>query len=109
VPVGSNAAHAPDVPRIGGSSPADALRDTGAVPSRPLQNLAVGGIPGAVVLAHADGFSWDEALMVLAPIALLAGVLLYVNRKLKGGLGVPGEPVDDAPADAEPTGDRPAP
>ena len=32
--------------------------------------------------------------MVLAPIAILAGILLYVNTKLQRGLG------DDAPADA---------
>jgi len=38
------------------------------------------------VLAHADSFNWDEALLVLAPIALIAGVLLYVNRKLQHGL-----------------------
>jgi hypothetical protein len=42
--------------------------------------------PAGVLLAHADGFSWDEALMVLAPIAIVAGVLLYVNRKLQRGL-----------------------
>jgi len=40
-----------------------------------------------VLLAHADGFNWDEALMVLAPIAIIAGVLLYANNKLQRGLG----------------------
>jgi hypothetical protein len=40
-----------------------------------------------VVLAHANGFSWVEALMVLAPIAVLAAILLYVNNKLRRGLG----------------------
>ena len=38
------------------------------------------------MLAHDDSFNWDEALLVLAPIALIAGVLLYVNRKLQHGL-----------------------
>ena len=42
---------------------------------------------GRVLLAHADGFNWDEALMVLAPIAIIAAVLLYVNGKLQRGLG----------------------
>jgi hypothetical protein len=47
------------------------------------------------VLAHADGFNWDEALMVLAPIAIIAAVLLYVNRKLSAGLDDPANgPVD---------------
>jgi hypothetical protein len=53
---------------------------------------------GDVVLAHANGFSWDEALMVLAPIAVIAAILLYVNNKLRRGLGDQllgeGEPAD---------------
>ena len=40
-----------------------------------------------MLLAHADGFNWDEALMVLAPIAIIAGILLYANNKLQRGLG----------------------
>ena len=53
---------------------------------------------GRVLLAHADGFSWDEALMVLAPIAILAGILLYVNTKLQRGIeqADPGDPADGA-------------
>lgn len=54
--------------------------------------------PATVVLAHADGFSWDEALMVLAPIALVAGALLYVNNKLKQGIGEEAGPDEDPPA-----------
>ncbi len=51
---------------------------------------------GPVLLAHADGFNWDEALLVLAPIAIIAGVLLYANNKLQRGLGdqPPDEPDD---------------
>jgi hypothetical protein len=63
-----------------------------------------------VLLAHADGFSWDEALMVLAPIAILAGILLYVNTKLQRGIGQadPGDAVGDAD-DADPERDDVAP
>jgi len=55
-------------------------------PSRTPSPPAWAAAPLAVVLAHADSFNWDEALLVLAPIALIAGVLLYVNRKLQHGL-----------------------
>lgn len=55
----------------------------------------------AVVLAHADGFNWDEALLVLAPIAVLAAVLLWVNRKLQRS-----SEDDPAPLDARPAPDE---
>jgi len=35
------------------------------------------------VLAHATGFSWDEALMVLAPVAALMALLLVANNRAK--------------------------
>ena len=31
--------------------------------------------------AHASGFNWDEGLMVLAPIALVAGLLVWAWRR----------------------------
>jgi hypothetical protein len=65
---------------------------------------------GEVVFAHANGFSWDEALMVLAPIAVLAAILLYVNNKLRRGLGdqlLDDEPLGDRHLDDEPVDDRP--
>ena len=31
--------------------------------------------------AHASGFNWDEALLVLAPIALVAGLLFWARRR----------------------------
>ena len=40
-----------------------------------------------VIIAHATGFTWDEALLVMAPIAAIAGVVLLVNsrvNKLRG-------------------------
>lgn len=68
-----------------------------------------------MVLAHANGFSWDEALMVLAPIAVLAAILLYVNNKLRRGLGdqllgdgEPGEPVVEAPSSGAPDATTPS-
>ena len=72
-------------------------------PFTPRPALAAG--PIAVVLAHADGFNWDEALLVLAPIAVLAAVLLWVNRKLQRGIGSEPEPGDARPASDE---DHPA-
>jgi hypothetical protein len=54
-----------------------------------------------VLLAHADGFNWDEALLVLAPIAIIAGVLLYANNKLQRGLG--DQLLEDPETDTAPT------
>ena len=31
--------------------------------------------------AHASGFNWDEGLMVLAPIAFVAGLLIWARRR----------------------------
>ena len=31
--------------------------------------------------AHASGFNWDEGLMVLAPIGLVAGLLVWARRR----------------------------
>jgi hypothetical protein len=31
--------------------------------------------------AHASGFNWDEGLLVLAPIALVAGLLMWARRR----------------------------
>ena len=36
---------------------------------------------GAAVLAHQGG--WDEALLVLVPVAVFAGILLLANRRAK--------------------------
>jgi hypothetical protein len=33
------------------------------------------------MLAHASGFGWDEALMVLAPIALVGALLNWARRR----------------------------
>jgi hypothetical protein len=35
------------------------------------------------LFAHAGGFSWDEALLVMAPIALVAGLLFLANSRAK--------------------------
>jgi hypothetical protein len=34
-----------------------------------------------VIVAHATGFSWDEALLVLAPVAVLALLVWLANRR----------------------------
>jgi uncharacterized membrane protein len=33
------------------------------------------------LLAHADGFSWDEALLVMAPLVIIGGLLWIANRR----------------------------
>jgi hypothetical protein len=82
------------------------------------------GTVTAEVLAHAGG--WDELLIVLAPLVLVAGLLWAANRRAKrllteqqaaaaaaepapsAGTGPNDEPA--SPAAKDPTGDRvPAP
>ena len=39
-------------------------------------------MPGpAFLLAHAGAFSWDEALLVMAPLLAVAGLLWRANRR----------------------------
>jgi hypothetical protein len=38
---------------------------------------------GVPIFAHANGFGWDEALMVMAPIAAVAGLLFLANSRAK--------------------------
>ena len=65
------------------------------------------------VLAHAGGFSWDEALLVMAPIAGVAGVLFLANSRAKklgrdadpGGTGPEPASRDDAVGEDAVTGD----
>jgi hypothetical protein len=35
----------------------------------------------APIFAHASGFSWDEALLVLAPLLVIGAVLVAINRR----------------------------
>jgi len=37
----------------------------------------------ALVLGHGGRFTWDEALMVLVPLGLFAGLLALANRRAK--------------------------
>lgn len=54
------------------------------------------------LLAHAGGFSWDEALLVMAPIALVAGLLFLANARAKTLQARSREPADpDATDDRE--------
>jgi hypothetical protein len=58
------------------------------------------------LLAHASGFSWDEALLVMAPLAVIGGLLWLANRRAgrlpqDGGAELP-------EADAEADGAPPA-
>jgi hypothetical protein len=62
------------------------------------------------ILAHADGFNWDEAVMVLAPIVTVAALLALANKRA-GALQDPdpGEPADQSVTDDTTSGDRSAP
>ena len=48
------------------------------------------------MFAHATGFSWDEALMVMVPIAIVAGVLFLANSRAKQLGDDAGDPADGA-------------
>jgi len=37
--------------------------------------------PLALVLGHASGFSWDEGLLVMAPLVVIGGLLWLANRR----------------------------
>lgn len=36
-----------------------------------------------MIVAHASGFSWDEALIVLTPIALVTFLLTVARRRVR--------------------------
>jgi hypothetical protein len=56
------------------------------------------------LLAHASGFSWDEALLVLAPLVVIGGLLGLANRRAARLNDA--EPAGDGDGD-EPVGDEP--
>jgi hypothetical protein len=43
------------------------------------------------LIAHASGFSWDEGILILGPLAVIAGLLAVASRRAKasGGLDEP--------------------
>jgi len=43
------------------------------------------------VIAHASGFSWDEALLILGPIAVIVALLAVARKRAASGI-VPDEP-----------------
>jgi hypothetical protein len=46
----------------------------------------------AQVLAHASGFSWDEALLVFGPLAVIVALLVVARRRaLRAGVDEPAE------------------
>jgi hypothetical protein len=59
-------------------------------------------MPPAELLAHASGFSWDEALLVMAPLAVIGALLWLANRRV-GRLPEDGDAeVPDAESDGAP-------
>ncbi len=54
------------------------------------------------IFAHATGFTWDEALMVMAPIAVVAALLFLANKRAQhlrdDDVAAAGGPVDAAAA-----------
>lgn len=65
----------PDAP-----PPAGGHRRAGPTPSRENRPVLIAAT-GPAVLAHQGG--WDEALMVLVPIAVFTGLLALANRRAK--------------------------
>ena len=57
------------------------------------------------LLAHAGGFSWDEALLVMTPLLVIAGLLWLANRRA-GRLDRNPGPDPDAPAQQPVPGDQ---
>ena len=53
------------------------------------------GDPEPLLIAHAGG--WDEALLLGAPLVVVAGLLFVANRRAKRALGE-----DDAGGDSTP-------
>lgn len=58
----------------------------------------------AALLAHQGG--WDEILLVLAPIAIFAALLVVANRRANSMGGAPGRDRANGDANDRP-GDRP--
>ncbi len=54
-----------------------------------------------VLFGHDSGFSWDEALLVMTPIAIVAGALFLANQRAKRYGDEEGHAEGDAPADEE--------
>jgi hypothetical protein len=52
--------------------------------------------PLAVVLGHASGFSWDEGLLVMAPLVVIGALLWLANRRAARA-----QAPDDAAVDAD--------
>ena len=43
------------------------------------------------MIAHASGFSWDEALLILGPILVIVALLAVARKRAASG-NVPAEP-----------------
>jgi len=56
--------------------------------------VAAAGIPAAI-LAHQGG--WDEMLLVIGPIALVAGLLWLARRRVTRAEGLQGGDTPDEP------------
>jgi hypothetical protein len=54
------------------------------------------------LLAHASGFSWDESLLVLAPLVVIGGLLWLANRR---AARLQDREPDDEPHPAHPPAD----
>jgi hypothetical protein len=54
------------------------------------------------LFGHAGGFSWDEALLVMAPIVIIAALLVLANRRaarLQSEQPAPARPDDEQSPD----------
>ncbi len=62
-----------------------------AVHSRGRVVPAHDGIDGSgdstMMLAHASGFSWDEALLIAAPLLVIGSLIAVARRRIRKGGG----------------------
>lgn len=40
-----------------------------------------------MMLAHASGFSWDEALLIAAPLLVIGSLIAVARRRIRKGGG----------------------
>ena len=69
----------PEAKKCAGDSVAP-KRETSWVPPIPLTDAVS---IATVVLAHTSGFTWDEALLVMLPIAVIGGILVLANSRAR--------------------------
>ena len=53
------------------------------------------------MIAHASGFSWDEALLILGPIAVIVALLAVARKRAASGIVADGPGSPTAPSEQD--------